>query len=81
MGDKKGRERPKITLIVVKNDISIKEVTKSMTSNRIESEKRIHMVNHEQSVEKSITDPKILRLRLGGCHCWLPEKTKQVSSS
>jgi len=47
MGDKKGRERPKITLIVVKNDISIKEVTKSMTSNRIECEKRIHMVNHE----------------------------------
>ena len=47
MGDKKGRERPKITLIVVKNDISIKEVTKNMTSNRIECEKRIHMVNHE----------------------------------
>jgi hypothetical protein len=33
---KKSRGRPKITLIeVIKNDISIKDATKSMTSDRI----------------------------------------------
>ena len=42
----KGRERPKITSVeVVKDDISIKEVTKSMTSNKIEKRKRIHVTN------------------------------------
>ena len=34
---KKGRERPKITLLeVLKNDMSIKGVTLSMTLNRVE---------------------------------------------
>ena len=41
-GPKKGRERPKLTLVVVKKDISIKKVTKSMISDRIEWSKRIH---------------------------------------
>ena len=43
-GTKKGRGRPKITLLaVVKKDVSIKEVTKAMTADRIECKKRIHM--------------------------------------
>ena len=43
---KKSRGRPKLTLIdIVKNDMSINEVTKSMTSDRIEWRKRIHMIN------------------------------------
>ena len=43
-GTKKGRGRPKITLVdVVKKDMSIKEVTEAMTTDRIECKKRIHM--------------------------------------
>ena len=43
---KKSRERPKITLIeVIKNDMSIKEVTKIMTSDYIEWQKRKHVVD------------------------------------
>ena len=44
-GTKKGRRRPKIILLVVKKDMSIKKVTKIMTLNRIEWRKRIHLVN------------------------------------
>ena len=44
-GTKKGRRRPKIILLVVKKDMSIKKVTKIMTLNRIEWRKRIHVVN------------------------------------
>jgi hypothetical protein len=45
-GTKKGRGRPKITLIeVVKNDMLIKKVTESMTSDRIEWRKRIHVAD------------------------------------
>ena len=37
---------PKIILVeVVKNDMSIKEVTKSMTLDRIEKRKRIHVAD------------------------------------
>ena len=43
---KKGRGRPKITLVeVIKKDMSIRKVTKSMTSNRIKWRKRIHVAN------------------------------------
>jgi hypothetical protein len=35
-GPKKGRERPKLTLVVVKKDISIKEILENMTLDRIE---------------------------------------------
>ena len=45
-GTKKGRRRPKITLVeVIKNDISIKRVTESMPFDRVEWRKRIHMTN------------------------------------
>ena len=44
-GTKKGRRRPKIILLVVKKDMSIKKVTKIMTLNRIEWRKRIHVAN------------------------------------
>ena len=37
MKKKKGRQRSKITLVeVIKNDMSIREVTESVTSDRIE---------------------------------------------
>ena len=39
---KKGRGRPQI-IIVVKKDMSIKKVTKSITSNKIDWKKIIHM--------------------------------------
>ena len=35
-GPKKGRERPKLTLVVVKKDISIKEILENMTLDRME---------------------------------------------
>ena len=38
-GTNSARGRPKITLIVVKNDMSIKEVTKSMTSDNRDMDK------------------------------------------
>ena len=46
-GTKKGKRRPKITLIEVikKNDMSIREVTWSMTSDRIEWRKRIYVAS------------------------------------
>ena len=45
-GTKKGRGRPKITLIeVVKKDMLIKKITKSMTPNRIGWRKRTHVVD------------------------------------
>lgn len=46
-GKKKGRERPKIKLVkVVKKDMSIMEVTKSMVLDIIEWRKRIYVVDH-----------------------------------
>ena len=43
-GTKEVRGRPRITLVeVVKNDMSIKEVTKVMTLNIIKWRKRIHV--------------------------------------
>lgn len=46
-GKKKGRERPQIKLVeVVKKDMSIKEVTKSMVLDIIEWRKRIYVVDH-----------------------------------
>ena len=43
---KKGRGRPKITLVeIIKKDMSIRKVTKSMTSNIIKWRKRIHVAN------------------------------------
>ena len=43
---KKGRRRPKITLVeVVKNDVLIKEVTKSIALDEIEWWKIIHVVD------------------------------------
>jgi hypothetical protein len=43
---KQDRGRPKIKLVeVVKNDMSIKEVTGSMTLDRIEFQKRIHVAD------------------------------------
>ena len=43
-GTKEVRGRPRITLVeVVKNDVSIKEVTKVMTLNIIKWRKRIHV--------------------------------------
>ena len=45
-GTKTGRRRPKIALVeVVTKDMSIKEVTKSVTLDRIEWWKRIYVVN------------------------------------
>ena len=45
--EKKGRERPQIKLDeVVKKDMSIKEVTKSMVLDIIEWRKRIYVVDH-----------------------------------
>ena len=45
--EKKGRERPQIKLVeVVKKDISINEVTKSMVLDIIEWRKRIYVVDH-----------------------------------
>ena len=41
---KKGRGRPQI-IIVVKKDMSIKKVTKSITSNKIDWKKIIHMAD------------------------------------
>ena len=47
MREKKVRERPQIKLVeVVKKDISIKEVTKSMVLDIIEWWKRIYVVDH-----------------------------------
>ena len=49
-GTKRGRGRQKITLVkVIKKDMSIREVIESMTSDRIEWRKRIH-----------VTDPMII---------------------
>ena len=43
---KKGRGRPKIILVqVIKKDMTIKEVTKSMTIDRVEWRNRIHMAD------------------------------------
>ena len=43
-GTKKGRGRPKITLVeVIKKDMSTRGVTKSMNLSRIEWRKRIYM--------------------------------------
>ena len=43
---KKGRGKQKITLVeVVKKDMSIKEVTESMTLDKIECKKRIHVAD------------------------------------
>ena len=42
---KKGRERPKITFVLVKKDMSIKKVTKSMTLDSIEWWKKIYIAN------------------------------------
>jgi hypothetical protein len=45
-GTETGRRRPKIALVeVVTKDMSIKEVTKSVTLDRIEWWKRIYVVN------------------------------------
>ena len=45
-GMKKGRGRPKIILVqVIKKDMTIKEVTKSMTIDRVEWRNRIHMAD------------------------------------
>ena len=47
----KGIIRPTIILVeVIKINMSIKEVTKSMTSNKIELQKRIHVTNHYLSL-------------------------------
>ncbi len=49
---KKGEGRPKITLIeVVKNDMLINNITESMTLDRIEWRKRIHVTNPDYFVE------------------------------
>ena len=43
---KKGRKRPKRTLVkVIKNDMSINKVTKSMILDRIEWRRRMHVAN------------------------------------
>ena len=42
---KKGRRRPKITLVVVKNDVLIKEVTESIALDEIEWWKIIYVVD------------------------------------
>ena len=58
-GTNKGRGRPKITLLaVVKKDVSIKEVTKAMTVDRIECKKRIHMAIPNLSCWGFKADPK-----------------------
>ena len=44
LGTKWGRERPKITLIVIKDDMLIKEVKKSMILEMIEQRRRINVV-------------------------------------
>lgn len=45
-GKKKGRARPKITLTeIVKNEMLIKVVLKSMTLHKIEWQKRIHVID------------------------------------
>ena len=63
-----GGGRPKIILIeVVKNNMSIKEITNTMTSNIIGWWKRIHVANPNQFVKDLEPTPKILGLRLGGC--------------
>lgn len=50
-GIKKGREKPKITLLeVVKNDMSIKWVTESIILDKIECWKTIHVTNPNWSV-------------------------------
>ena len=54
---KKGRGRPKITLVEVKKDMSIKEVTKSMTLERIQWRKRIR-VGDQLFFWGSIANPK-----------------------
>ncbi len=49
---KNGWGRPKITLTkLVKNDMLIKNITESLTLDRIEWHKRIYMVNLDYSVE------------------------------
>ena len=49
---KKGRGRPKTTLVeVVKTDMSIKKMTKSMNLDRIEWWKRIHVADLDLPVE------------------------------
>ena len=53
---KKGRGKPKITLVeVVKKDMSIKEVTESMTLDRIECRKSIHVADLDLYVD--VQDP------------------------
>ena len=42
---KKGVEEEKVTLILVKKDMSIKEVTMIMTLNSIEWRKRMHVAD------------------------------------
>ena len=45
-GTKKGRGRPKIKLVeVIKKDMLINEVTESMTLDRVEWKKRLHMTD------------------------------------
>ena len=45
-GTKRGRGRQKITLVeVIKKDMSIRELIESMTSDRIEWRKRIHVTD------------------------------------
>ena len=45
-GTKKGKRRPKITLIeVIKNNMSIKEVIERLTLDKIKWRKRIHITN------------------------------------
>ena len=46
-GKKNVNEYKKITLIVVKIDMSIKKITKSVTSKRIKWNKKIHMINFD----------------------------------
>jgi hypothetical protein len=49
---KKGRGRPKTILVeVVKTDMSIKKITKSMNLDRIEWWKRIHVADLDLPVE------------------------------
>ena len=46
-GKKNVNEYKKITLIVVKIDMSIKKITKSVTSKRIKWNKKIPMINFD----------------------------------
>ena len=62
---KKGRGRPKITLVEVKKDMSIKEVTKSMTSERIQWQKRIRVGDQLFFWGSIANPPKTKGLRVG----------------